>query len=292
MISRRAFCLASAAILPCSAFAQDRKPAFSRLVDDFSRIERGSGGRLGVAMLDTASGAEASHRVAERFPMCSTFKLLASAAILTRVDSGQEKLDRLIPFGAVNVIANSPATSARVPEGGMSLADLCEAALTLSDNTAANLLLANIGGPQGLTAFARSIGDSVTRLDRIEPDLNEARPGDLRDTTSPAAMLADIKLLVIGDKLSKTSRQQLTDWLLANKTGGPRFRAGLDKTWRVADKTGSGDNDTANDIGLIWPPNRPPIIVCVYLTASTTNSDARNAAIAAVARAVAKAVQV
>jgi beta-lactamase class A len=256
------------------------------------RIERDSGGRLGVAVLDTRSGAEAKHRADERFPMCSTFKLLAAAAILARVDAGREKLDRIIPFGPADIVVNSPTTSARVSEGRMSLADLCEAAMTVSDNTAGNLLLANLAGPVGLTAYARSIGDNITRLDRIEPDLNEARLDDPRDTTSPAAMLADIKSLVLGDVLSQASRKQLTDWLLGNKTGGPRLRARLDKSWRVADKTGAGERGTTNDVGLISPPNRDPVIACVYLTGGPESSDARNATVAAVGYAIGGALQV
>ena len=174
----------------------------------------------------------------------------------------------------------------------MSLAELCEAAMTVSDNTAGNLLLANLGGPAGLTAYARSIGDAVTRLDRIEPELNEALPDDPRDTTSPAAMLADINALMLGDLLSQASKAQLSDWLLGNKTGGPRLRARLDKTWRVGDKTGSGERGTTNDVGLIWPPDRDPVIACVYLTGSAGNSDERNATIAAVGYAISDAMHV
>jgi beta-lactamase class A len=263
----------------------------AHLPEEFKRIERDSGGRLGVAVLDTGSGAEAKHRADERFPMCSTFKLLATAAILARVDAGREHLDRHIPFGPGDIVVNSPTTSARVSEGRMSLADLSEAAMTVSDNTAGNLLLASLGGPTGLTACARSIDDSITRLDRIEPQLNEALSDDPRDTTSPAAMLADINSLVPGGVLSQTSRKQLTDWLLGNKTGGSRLRARLDKNWRVADKTGSGERGTTNDVGLIWPPNRGPVIACIYLTGSPGSGDERNATIAAVGFAIGNALQ-
>jgi beta-lactamase class A len=297
MMSRRAFSIGSAALVlhrtARRAVAQDqvKVPAFSLLAEQFSRIEQDSGGRLGVAVLDTGSGAEAEHRAHERFPMCSTFKLLAAAAILARVDDGREKLDRIVQFGPADIVVNSPTTSARVSEGRMGLADLCEAAMTVSDNTAGNLLLANLGGPAGLTAFARSIGDSITRLDRIEPELNEALLDDPRDTTSPAAMLDDIKSLVLGDLLSQMSKKQLTEWLLGNKTGGPRLRARLDKSWRVADKTGSGERGTTNDVGLIWPPNRDPVIVCVYLTGSPGSSGERNATIAAVGGAIGATIQ-
>jgi beta-lactamase class A len=291
MISRRVFVFASAAlVLHRPASAQGRPHAFSSLPEVFNRIESERGGRLGVAVLDTGSGAEAMHRANERFPMCSTFKLVAAAAILARVDIGREKLDRTITFGPGDIVVNSPTTSARVSEGRMSLGELCEAAMIVSDNTAGNLLLANLGGPAGLTAYARSIGDNITRLDRIEPELNQALLDDPRDTTSPAAMLSDIKSLVLGNVLSQASRKQLTDWLLGNKTGGPRLRARLDKTWRVGDKTGSGERGTTNDVGLIWPPNRDPVIATIYLTGSSGSGDQRNATIAAVGYAIGSAL--
>jgi beta-lactamase class A len=293
MINRRIFAFASAAlVLNRPAFAKSPPNAFSHLPEEFGRIEQDSGGRLGVAVLDTGSGTEAKHRADERFPMCSTFKLLAVAAILARVDAGREKLDRTITFGPGDIVPNSPMTSARISEGRMSLADLCEAAMTVSDNTAANLLLADLGGPAGLTAYARSIGDKVTHLDRIEPELNEASQDDPRDTTSPAAMVADMKSLVLGNVLSQASKKQLTDWLLANKTGGARMRARLDKNWRVGDKTGSGERGTTNDVGLIWPPGRDPVIASIYLTGSSGSGDERNATIAAVGYAIGSALQV
>lgn len=169
-----------------------------RLRGDIARIETESGGRLGVAVLDTLTDARFGHRADERFPMCSTFKLLAAAAILARVDAKQEQLDRRIEFASADVVVNSRVTKDHVGAPGMSLAELCEAAMTMSDNTAGNLLLASLGGPQGLTAYARSLGDTVTRLDRIEPELNEAAPGDARDTTTPAAMAANVRALVPG----------------------------------------------------------------------------------------------
>jgi beta-lactamase class A len=291
MINRRTFAFASASLVLYRPAAAHGRHTFPQLSEEFVRIERDSGGRLGVAALDTASGAEAMHRADERFPMCSTFKLLAAAAILGRVDGGRDTLGRTLAFGPGDLVPNSPATSARVSEGRMSLADLCEAAMTLSDNTAANLLLADLGGPAGFTAYARSIGDETTRLDRIEPELNEALTDDPRDTTSPAAMLADIKSLVLGDVLSQASRKQLTGWLLANKTGGERMRARLDNDWRVGDKTGSGEHGTTNDVGLIWPPDRDPVVVAVYLTATSRSSAERNAAIAAVGYAIGRALQ-
>jgi beta-lactamase class A len=170
---------------------------------------------------------------------------------------------------------------------GMTLAEICEAAVTLSDNTAGNLMLAAIGGPPGLTAFARSLGDQVTRLDRDEPSLNEALPDDPRDTTTPNAMASNLQALVLGTKaLSAASREQLTAWLVANKTGDARLRAGLAKDWRVGDKTGTGARGTNNDVAVIWPPGKAPIVITAYLTGSTVSAAHQNAILASVARAV------
>jgi len=280
-------CTASsnAAFTPGDARAAEKQG--TDLERKLADIERTSGGRLGVAVIDTRTGARAAHRAEERFPMCSTFKLLAAAAILQRVDAGQEKLDRRIAFGPSDLVVNSPTTKARVAEGSLTLAELCEAAMVVSDNTAGNLLLANLGGPAGLTAFARSLGDRASRLDRWEPDLNEAVPEDPRDTTTPAAMLENIRQLVLGDVLSAASRRQLTAWLVGNKTGDTRLRASLPKEWRVGDKTGGGERGTTNDVGLLWPPDRDPVIVSAYLTGSPLSPEQRNAAIAAVGEAVA-----
>jgi beta-lactamase class A len=220
--------------------------------------------------------------------MCSTFKLLAAAAILGRVDAGKERLDRRVSYAKSDLVTYSPITEQHVGDG-MTLAELCEAAITVSDNTAANLLLAGLGGPDSVTAFARSLGDTMTRLDRNEPTLNEAIPGDPRDTTTPAAMLANIRTLVLGDALSPPSRDQLKAWLLANKTGGGRLRAGLPGDWAVGDKTGSGDYGSTNDVGVIWPPGRAPLVVTIYFTETKAALEQRIAVLASVGHAIAQA---
>jgi beta-lactamase class A len=186
-------------------------------------------------------------------------------------------------------VVNSPITKDRAGGDGMTLAELCAAAMNYSDNTAGNLMLASLGGPAALTAFARGIGDPDTRLDRIEPVLNEAVPGDLRDTTTPAAMLKNLQRLVFGDVLSAPSKEQLTKWLIGNRTGDTRLRAGLPAGWQCGDKTGSGERGSTNDIGVLWPPQRAPLIVTIYLTDTSAPSDARNAPLADVGRAVAAA---
>jgi beta-lactamase class A len=172
----------------------------------------------------------------------------------------------------------------------MTVAELCEAAMTLSDNTAANLLLASMGGPSAVTQYARAIGDSVTRLDRTEPELNAAEAGDPRDTTTPQAMARNLQTLTLGVALLPASREQLNTWLIGCKTGYARLRAGLPKDWRVGDKTGSGAHGTSNDIAVIWPVGRAPIMITAYLTQSTAGDDKRNAAIAAIGKAVVAAI--
>jgi beta-lactamase class A len=277
-IARRAVFAGSLLALP--AFANDAATGFAEL-------ERSNGGRLGVAAVDPASGRRADYRGDERFPMCSTFKLLAAAFVLARVDRGHEKLDRRVVFADKDIVPYSPVTKDHVGSGGMSMAEICEAAMTLSDNTAGNLMLASFGGPSALTHYVRSLDNGVTRLDRIETALNEATPGDPRDTTSPAAMVGTMQRLLVGDALSAGSRERLVGWLLANKTGDKRLRAGLPADWRVGDKTGTGGNGSANDVAIVWPPGRAPILVAVYFTGSTISDEARNAVIANAGRIVA-----
>jgi beta-lactamase class A len=206
---------------------------------------------------------------------------------MKRVDRGEEQLDRRVVYSDKDLVTYSPVTEKHVGPDGMSVAEICDAAVTLSDNTAGNLLLESFGGPAGLTAFARSLGDTVTRLDRMETELNEARPGDPRDTTSPNAMLGDMQRLILdGDMLTASSREQLQRWLLASRTGDKRLRAGLPAGWRVGDKTGTGANGTANDIAVVWPAGRAPILVAAYFTGSTISDAARNGVIAEVGRIV------
>jgi len=249
-------------------------------------IEARVGGRLGVAVLDTGTGALAGQRLDERFPMCSTFKTLAAALVLARVDAGQERLDRRIAVTRADLLEWAPVTSKHVGGSGMTVAELCEAAITVSDNTAANLLLASAGGPAGVTAFVRRLGDDVTRLDRTEPALNEGTPGDPRDTSTPRAMVRTLHRLMLEDALSDQGRAQLVRWMTANTTGGQRLRAGVPLDWRVADKTGTGRLGTTNDIGMLWPPRGAPLVIVTYLTATGAPGAAREGALADVARSV------
>lgn len=255
----------------------------------FDALEAQSGGRLGVAALDLETGAVRAHKARQRFPMCSTFKFVLAGCVLARVDQGRENLGRKIPVRASDLVSHAPTVEKHVG-GSMTLADLCEAAITQSDNAATNLILGQIGGPKGLTAFARSLGDATTRLDRWEPLMSESAPGDVRDTSSPQAMLENLRKLTLGTALAPASRQRLTDWLVANQTGNATLRAGLPKTWRIGDKTGAGDHGTRNDVAIAWPPGRKPILVAAYLTGSKLNAAGRDAVLAEVGRIVAAGV--
>jgi beta-lactamase class A len=254
--------------------------------DRIAAIEKRTGARIGVAAVDTGSDKRLDYRSEERFPLCSTFKFLAAAAVLKRVDDGKEKLDRLVSYEAKDILEYAPVTKAHLKDGGMTLGALCAAAIEQSDNTAGNLLLDTIGGPAGLTNFVRSIGDETTRLDRKEPELNSAIPGDERDTTSSTAMCADMQRLVLGNALSESSRHQLEDWLQHNETGALLIRAGVPKTWTVGDKTGRCGNGATNDVAIIRPPGRTPIVVAIYTIGSTASADDRVAIVAEAARVV------
>jgi beta-lactamase class A len=221
--------------------------------------------------------------------MCSTFKLVLVGAILARVDRGEERLDRRIAYTSRDLLDNSPVTAAHQAGGALSIAALCAAAIERSDNAAANLLLRAVDGPPGVTRFARSIGDPSTRLDRSEPDLNSAVPGDARDTTTPRAMAHTMFRLAGGGALAPPSRALLRGWLESTQTGLDRLRAGFPATWRSGDKTGSGAHATSNDVAFTHPPGRAPIIVAAYLTESRLAADDRAAALAHVGRIVAAA---
>ena len=251
MISRRTMLsgslIAASALLSLPAAANDAEDALRR---ELAALERRHGGRLGVAILESASGKLLTQRGDERFALCSTFKFLATAFVLMRVDRGQESLNRRVVYSKNDLVTYSPTTEKHV-ESGLTVGEICEAAMVLSDNTAGNLLLDSFGGPAGLTSFMRSLGDTVTRLDRRETELNEARPGDPRDTTIPLAMLDMLHATVLGSVLSAPSRNQLIEWLVASKTGDKRLRAGIPQGWRVGDKTGGGSNGATNDIAVI-----------------------------------------
>lgn len=287
MIDRRHWMMGAAAGLTLGMARRATAEPWDTLPARLARIEAEFGGRLGVAVLDTATGRLAGHRQAERFPMCSTFKAPLTAAVLARVDAGEERLDRRIRITRADIITWSPVTEKRIGGEGMTIAELCDATMTLSDNTAANLLLASVGGPAGYTAWLRRTGDDVTRLDRTEPTLNEALPNDPRDTTTPVAMAATLRRLALGDILSTASRAQFVTWLRGNRTGDARLRSSLPDGWQVGDRTGTGARNTSNVIGVMWPPaGRAPLVVTAFLTEGAREGARRDAALAAVGAAV------
>lgn len=263
-------------------------PALSLAREDpairIAALERAHGGRLGVAVLDTSTGRRFAHRGNEHFLICSTFKLLLVAAVLKRADEGSEKLGRRIVFAEDTLLDYAPITKRNVGPPGMSITQLCKATVAWSDNTAANLLLASIGGPAAVTRFARSLGDQFTVVDRIEPALNPY------DTTTPNAMLRDMRRLLLGDALSQGSCRKLTQWLADCQTGLHTLRAGMPSSWHVGDKTGQWDGNgrhANNDIAIVWPPDRKPLLVTAYYMTNTADAAGRKAVLADVGRIVA-----
>jgi beta-lactamase class A len=253
---------------------------------EFSDIERRAAGRLGVAVLDAARERHLVYRADERFAMCSTFKWLLGAQVLSRTAAGMEQLSRVVKYDETALLEYAPVTRARVNEGGMTVSELVSAAIQYSDNTAANLLLRAVGGPASFTAYLRQLGDQITRLDRFEPDLNSAIRGDVRDTTTPNAMVANMRVLLLGDYLTRTARDQLLAWLIGNTTGAEKLRAGLPTKWRVGDKTGMGANGATNDVAIIWPGERRPVLIAAFLAETNAVVADRNDALAQVGRAV------
>ena len=260
------------------------------LTDKITAVEARLGGRIGVAMRDLASGQSWTYKADERFPLSSTFKALLGGAVLARVDARKEELARNISFSAEDLVSYSPVTEKHV-ESGMSVEALCEATITVSDNSAGNLLLKTVGGPEGLTAFLRSIGDETTRLDRWETALNEGTPGDERDTTTPNAMLDTLNTLLFGDVLSEGSRKQLADWMIADQVADGLIRASLPKGWKIGDKTGAGGHGSRSIVAVIWPPEGGPVLAAIYINGNDAAFEVRNEAIAEIGAAMVAAIE-
>jgi beta-lactamase class A len=250
-----------------------------------------SGGRLGVAVLDSKSGQVTGYRIDERFAMCSTCKALAVAFVLARVDRGEERLKRRVAFTKRELVSPFTMTAPHVGSEGMTIEALCEAAITVSDSTAANLLIASFGGPTVLTAYLRSIGDPVTRLDHMEPELNIVAVGETHDTTSPAAMAKTLHRLLLGNALSNSSRALLTGWMMgATDAATRRLRVGVPVGWRIANKPGTWGGIATNDVGVIWPPARHPVVVTAYLGEAPGTVESQELILAGVARLIAGTV--
>lgn len=292
-LSRRGLLVGAAAtalsILPAApAFASGGQGEASARLRE---LEQAYQGRIGAFALDTGSGARIAYRSLERFPLLSTFKAFAAAAILDtarRCDPGL--LDRLVRWTAADLVPSSPITEQHV-DTGLTVAQLCAAAITVSDNTAGNLLLRQIGGPPGMTRYFRSIGDPISRLDRWEIELNDWHPGERRDTTTPAAAAADLRRVTLGRALVAEDRQRLIGWLRDNKTGGARIRAGLPATWVIGDKTGASSVYGAlNDIAVAWPPSAAPVIFAIYTNRLAADLPFDNAVVASAATILADAL--
>ncbi|MFI6218227.1 class A beta-lactamase [Nocardia brasiliensis] len=291
-ISRRML-LGATALLPltaCSTSATtESAPTTQARHDRLFELERKFDARLGVYALDTASGATLAHRADERFAFCSTFKGLAAAAMLQR--NPMSHLDTVIRYTDADLTKNAAITPQHVATG-MTIRDLCDAAVRYSDGTAGNLLLRDIGGPAELTAYLRGLGDPITRMDRIEPAITEATPGDPRDTSSPRALGTDYQRIVLGDALPEDKRAFLRDLLERNATGAGalRVRAGVPQGWQVADKTGTGDYGTLNDIAIVWPPERAPLVISLMSSKATADAEYDQALLAEAAAYVVKAL--
>jgi beta-lactamase class A len=282
---RRSLLLAAASLpVAGGALATPDEAVDARFGRAMKQLEASSGGRLGVALLMDGS-KHLSYRGNQRFPMCSTFKVVAAAAVLAKGG-----LDKRIRYRKADLVSYSPVTEKHVANG-MTLAELCAAAIQYSDNTAGNLLMKQLGGPAGLTAFARSLGDQMFRIDRWETELNTAIPGDERDTTTPLAMVRSLHALALGNGLATSAqRTMLVDWMLGNTTGAARIRAGVPAGWRVADKTGSGSYGSTNTIAILYPPGQPPMTMAVYFTQPRQDADTRSDVVAAAAKVVAQIV--
>ncbi|MFC5829245.1 class A beta-lactamase [Nonomuraea insulae] len=254
-------------------------------------LEASFQGRIGAYAIDTGTGKTVAYRSGERFPLLSTFKAMACGAALHKARTSEPGLmDKLVKWTAAEVKPNSPTTEKHVKDG-LTVAKLCEAAITQSDNTAGNMVLKQIGGPAGLTRYFRSLKDPVSRLDRWETELNDWTAKDRRDTTTPAAIARDLRLLTSGRALGAKDRERLNGWLIATTTGDARIRAGLPKTWKIGDKTGTnGDIGAGNDIAIAWPSGKSgaPIILAVYTNRTGATPPADDKVIAQTATILAR----
>jgi beta-lactamase class A len=285
---RRGFLLASLALATCSG-ARGSTVEPLRRSDAAQRLKALEAGqaRLGVCLLDTATGEIAGTRLQEHFAMCSTFKLAMVAACLRDADRGRLNLAEVIPYTRRDLLPWAPVTREHLREGGLSIAVLAQAAQEMSDGVAANLLVRRLGGPEAVTARWREMGDAVSRLDRYEPELGMVLSGDLRDTTSPAAMAQLVARITTGDLLSRPSRERLLGWMRNTQTGARRLRAGLPADWSSGNKTGTGrDKGTTNkcnDVAITFPPGRSGVVVAAYYDSGeyTPQIEARHEAVLA-----------
>jgi beta-lactamase class A len=270
------------------ALAVASAPGFARSIPiaALADYELHTGGHIGVYARNIRTGKEIAWRAHERFVMCSSFKASLAACVLGRIDRGEERAEEPIAYRAADLMEWAPVAQKNLERGAMSVLEMCEAAVEYSDNTCANALLARIGGPPAMTAFWRSLGDEVSRLDHNEPELNRTPPGDSRDTTTPAAMAGNVRKLILGDALARSSREQLKRWMRECKTGDNRLRAGLPKDWTIGDKTGNSAKDAFGDIAVAWTKGEDPIVMCAYTRGGTPAPEQVDDVFAAIGRYV------
>jgi beta-lactamase class A len=269
-------------------------PAFAKQAPDtpqdkaLQTYERDTGGRIGLYAQNLKTGQAFTWRADERFVMCSTFKASLAACVLARADRGEMKLDQMISYGAADLLDYAPVARDNLARGAMSVEAMCKAAVELSDNTCANILLSHVDGPRALTAFWRKIGDSVSRLDHNEPLLNRSKPGNPQDTTTPSAMAGNLKRYLLGDVLKPESRARLTGWMVNCKTGANRLRGGLPKDWTIGDKTGNNGKDASGDIAVAWPKPDTPILIAAYTQGGAPTAPQLEAVFKAIGEMVAR----
>jgi len=264
-----------------AALADEGDASFEREV---GAIQARVGGSIGVAAFDASNQRWLAFSAERRMAMCSVFKLPLAAAVAAGVDAGKLRWEQPVRFTRRDLVPYAPVVEAHLDAGVLSVRELCAAAVELSDNVAANLLLPLIGGPAGLTSFMRETGDTVTRLDRNEPELNSNLPDDPRDTSSPRALVESMQRLLLGPRLAAPSRELLIDWLVRSRTGLQRIRAGLPADWRAGDKTGTGQRGAVNDVAIAWPPGRAPVLIAILMSGSPQPAAALGEAHAQIAR--------
>ncbi|HHX8332807.1 CARB family carbenicillin-hydrolyzing class A beta-lactamase [Vibrio antiquarius] len=257
----------------------------SQLSEDISLIEQQTSSRIGVSVWDTQTDERWDYRGDERFPLMSTFKTLACATMLSDMDSGKLSKNATAKVDERSIVVWSPVMD-KLAGQNTRVEHACEAAMLMSDNTAANLVLNEIGGPKAVTMFLRSIGDKATRLDRLEPRLNEATPGDNRDTTTPNAMVNTLRTLIEGETLSYESRVQLKIWMQDNKVSDSLMRSVLPTGWSIADRSGAGGHGSRGINAIIWKENHRPVYISIYVTETELSLQARDQLIAQISQLI------
>ena len=265
-----------ASFIPTPVFALDTTKLIQAVQSEESALQA----RVGMTVFDANTGTTWNYRGDERFPLNSTHKTFSCAALLAKVDGKSLSLSQSVSISKEMLVTYSPITEKSLSPETVTLGRICQAAVSYSDNTAANVVFDAIGGATGFNAYMRSIGDEQTRLDRKEPELNEGTPGDVRDTTTPNAIVNSLRKILLDDGLSVSSRSELTQWMLDDQVAGALLRASLPSDWKIADKTGAGGYGSRSIVAVIWPPSKQPLVVGIYITQTKASMQASNQAIA------------